>query len=263
MCSLLLSDTNMWRWPVIAGKKAAKSAAKGKVFAIHSKLIAVAARSGSNPDENPVLRDLVEKARKDSVTKEVIERAIARGAGLDKDASEIVEITYEWYAQGGAWVIVRTLTDNKNRTASNIRTAFSKHSGNLWDPGALTAHMFQLVGQIVIETVEDIEEWVIDSGAEDYVIQDGIYTITTPLDALTSSVQYLQDKWCTIASSGREYISAIESEVTDFDQALKLVKLLEVLDEDEDVEKIWTNAIIDDTLRSKVDAYIEEKTFKT
>jgi len=98
---------------------------------MHSKLIALAARGGPNPNENPSLYTAIEKAKKDSVPRDVIDKAIRRGSGLDKDAADIEDITYEGYAAGGVAVIVRTLTDNRNRTASSIRSYFSRNGGNL------------------------------------------------------------------------------------------------------------------------------------
>ncbi len=115
----------------MANKKAASALQKGKIYGMHSKLIAVAAKGGANPLENPTLFTAIEKAKKDSVPKDVIDKAIRRGAGLDKDAAAIEDIIYEGMAAGGIGVIIRALTDNRNRTASSIRSYFNKNGGNL------------------------------------------------------------------------------------------------------------------------------------
>ncbi|MDP5039087.1 MAG: YebC/PmpR family DNA-binding transcriptional regulator, partial [Candidatus Gracilibacteria bacterium] len=125
----------MGRGPVVQGKKAASNAVKQKVFSLHSKLIALAAQKGGDPDLNPALYDAIEKARKDNVPNDNIERSIKKGTGEDKDSSQISEIVYEGYGVGGVAVIVKVLTDNKNRTASNIRHIFSKYGGNMGESG--------------------------------------------------------------------------------------------------------------------------------
>jgi YebC/PmpR family DNA-binding regulatory protein len=119
---------------------------------MHSKLIALAARGGPNPNENPSLYTAIEKAKKDSVPKDVIDKAIRRGSGLDKDAADIEDITYEGYAAGGVAVIVRTLTDNRNRTASSMRSYFSRNGGNLGETGSISSHMFKYRGVITVNS---------------------------------------------------------------------------------------------------------------
>jgi len=132
----------------MANKKAATALQKGKVYGMHSKLISLAARGGANPLENPSLYTAIEKAKKDSVPKEVIEKAIRRGAGLDKDAAAIEDITYEGTGAGGIAIIVRALTDNRNRTASSFRSYFNKNGGNLGETGSLSNHMFKYRGDV-------------------------------------------------------------------------------------------------------------------
>ncbi len=147
----------------MANKKAATALQKGKVYGMHSKLIALAARSGANLLENPSLYTAIEKAKKDSVPKDVIDKAIRRGAGLDKDAAAIEDITYEGMAAGGIAVIIRSLTDNRNRTASSIRSIFSKNGGNLGETGSLSNHMFKFRGVCVIPSGKITEEQIIES----------------------------------------------------------------------------------------------------
>jgi YebC/PmpR family DNA-binding regulatory protein len=127
----------------MANKKAASALQKGKIYGMHSKLISLAAKGGPNPLENPTLFTAIEKAKKDSVPKDVIDKAIRRGAGLDKDAAAIEDIIYEGTGAGGIAIIVRALTDNRNRTASSFRSYFSKNGGNLGETGSLSNHMFK------------------------------------------------------------------------------------------------------------------------
>lgn len=115
----------------MANKKAASALQKGKVYGMHSKLISLAAKGGPNPLENPTLFTAVEKAKKESVPKDVIEKAIRRGAGLDKDVAAIEDIVYEGMIAGGVGIVIRALTDNRNRTASSIRSYFTRNSGTL------------------------------------------------------------------------------------------------------------------------------------
>lgn len=254
----------MWRGPVVAGRKAVQDKARGKVFALHAKLIAIAARWGGNPDDNPSLRDAIEKARKDSVPKDTIDRAIKRGTGEDKEGSEIHEILYEWYGPGGVAIIAKSLTDNKNRTAANMRSIFSKNSGNLGETGSLSAHVFTLTWVIKTSTSwEDAEMMIMESGANDYEADENGFIVYTSREQLSEVAKKLKEANLAIASSSLEFLPNNEVEITDFDQALKVVKLLEDLSDDEDVEKFWTNATIDDILREKVDTFIDEHTFQT
>lgn len=137
---------------------------------MHSKLIAVAARGGPNPLENPTLFTAIEKAKKDSVPRDVIEKAIRRGSGIDKDGAIIEDINYEGMAAGGVGIIVRALTDNRNRTASSFRSYFNKNGGNLGETGSLSNHMFRYRGVFVIPTSAISEEQIIESGCDDYIV---------------------------------------------------------------------------------------------
>ena len=128
----------MWRGPVVQARKNAVNAAKGKVFSLHAKLIALAAQKWWNPDDNPTLAAAIIKAKKEGVPSDNIERSIKKGTGEDTSAEQIVEIVYEWYAPGGVAIMVSTLTDNKNRTVANIRHIFNKYGGNMWESGVVS-----------------------------------------------------------------------------------------------------------------------------
>lgn len=172
--------------------------ARGKVFAIHAKLISLAAKSGGDPAMNPVLYDALEKARKANVPADNIERAIKKGTGADKEGTEITEIIYEGYSPGGVAVVVKTLTDNKNRTAKNMRHTFSQYGGNLGETGSVSSFAFKYQGYIEVSvgmhSIEQWEEWIIESGASDYeFLEDATQVrISTERTDLMGVVKFLK-----------------------------------------------------------------------
>lgn len=253
----------MWRWPVLANKKAASAVQKWKVYGMHSKLIALAARGGPNPEENPSLYTAIEKAKKDSVPKDVIDKAIRRGSGLDKDAADIEDIIYEWYAAWGVAVIIRALSDNRNRTASSVRSYFSRNGGNLGETGSLSSHMFKYRGVITVHTSDINEDTIIESGADDYVTLEDETQLIVLKENFTTVLDFLKSKNISVLSSGFEYLPTLETEVTDFDQWVKVIKLLNDLDDDDDVEKVWTNGVFDDILREKIETFIASHSFRS
>jgi YebC/PmpR family DNA-binding regulatory protein len=134
------------KWHNIKVRKGVQDKIRGKTFTIHAKLIALAAQRGGDPDKNPALTEAIFNAKKANVPADNIDRAIKKGTGEDKSAETILELYYEGYAPGGVGMIVRTLTDNKNRTASNMRHHFSKHGGNLAETGAVSSYGFAYRG---------------------------------------------------------------------------------------------------------------------
>lgn len=258
----------MWRWPTVAGQKEASAKIKGKVFTIHSKLIALAAERGSDPTINTILADAIADAKRAGVTADVIDRAVKRGAGLDKDSQKVEEIFYEGYAPGGVAVIVRALTDNRNRTAPNMRHIFSAFWGNLGETGSVSNFLFDYLGKICIKTPEDIEPFelmLLDMEVEDYAvwIGDESTKIFTSKAYFVSMKTALQNAGYTIIESQLTYQAKNYIEVTEFETALKIYKMLEAFHEDEDVEWIWNNADISDELWKEVEAFIESKKFRT
>lgn len=258
----------MWRGPTVAGQKEASAKAKAKIFTIHSKLIALAAERGSDPAINTTLADAITDAKRSGVTADVIDRAIKRGTWLDKDSLKVEEIFYEGYAPGGVAIIVRTLTDNRNRTAPNMRHIFGAFGGNLGETGSVSNFLFDYCGKIRITTPSDIDSFemmLLDMDIEDYVI--GIDAVETEI--ITSKVFFhsiktsLQNAGYPILHSWLGYYAKNYIEVTDFEVALKIYKMLEAFHEDEDVEWIWNNADISDTLWKEVEAFIESKKFRT
>ena len=256
----------MWRGPVVQQRKNVVNAAKGKVFSIHAKLIMLAAQSGGNPDDNPTLSTAIHKAKKDWVPNENIERSIKKGTGEDKDWVQISEIIYEWYAPGWAAVIVVTLTDNKNRTVANMRHAFSKYSGNMGESGSVSWNFDRRgVLRIAQEWVDDdsLEEAIFETEALDFTTEWDSFKIITEITDVKKVEDFLISKWFEIQKSWVEHVPQTMSEITDFDIALKIIKMLEAFDEDEDVQDVFINADIDDELQAKVLDFIEKNTFKT
>jgi len=252
----------MWRWPVVARKRDAWNAAKQKVYAIHAKLIALAAAKWADPGLNPTLWEAVQKAKKANVPSENIERAIKRGSGQDKDAAEILSITYEWYAPG--WVAL--LTDNKNRTASEMRHIFSKYGGNLWEPGSV-AYQFEKKGMFMIDLskydASELEEMIFETAVEDFFEEDGMMKILTDSTDFWEVSKFFEEKNITLEFAEIDAIPSTTIDITDFDQALKITKLFDALDEDEDVQKVSANMNISPELQQEVHEFIEKNSFKT
>ncbi len=256
----------MWRWPVVQWKKDLSNAAKQKVFSLHAKLIALAATNWSDPELNPALSDAIEKAKKDNVPNDNIERAIKKWAWLDKSSEQVSQIIYEWYAPGWVAVIIQTLTDNKNRTASNIRHIFSKFWWNMWESGSV-AWIFERKWVIYLDKnkidFEKLEEFVFETEAENIIVNNDEIQIICHLDNLKNLWNQLMEKWFKYTDSKLEYIASNEIEISEFDKALKIIKMIEALEEDEDIEDYSINAIINDDLKKEVIDFIEKNTFKT
>ena len=256
----------MWRGPVVQARKNAVNAVKGKVFSLHAKLIALAAQSGWNPDDNPSLAAAITKAKKEWVPNDNIDRAIKKGTWEDKSAAQIVEIMYEWYAAGWVAIIINTLTDNKNRTVANIRHIFSKMSGNMWESGSVW-WMFKRKGLIIVNITKHssdiIEELLMETEAEDYTIEwDYIEIISAP-EMLWDIQNFLESSDISIDMAEIDYIPDTEVEVTEFDSALKITKMIQSFEEDEDVSWVYSNGNISPKLQKEVDEFIEKNTFKT
>ena len=184
------------KWHNIKERKGVQDRIRGKIFTIHAKLIALAARAGGDPAKNPALTEAIRKAKKDNVPEDNIERAIRKGSGQDKDSAAILEVVYEGYAPGGVGVIVRALTDNKNRTAPNMRHTFGAHGGSLAETGAVSSFAFKHVGVCTLSldgrTVESCEEAIIEAGAEDYSIEDDTVRVVTERTDLARVVAALR-----------------------------------------------------------------------
>lgn len=238
------------KWANIRFRKAAQDAKRGKLFTRLIREITVAAREGGgDPDANPRLRAAMDKALTANMTKDNIERAIKRGTG-ELEGVHYEEVRYEGYAPGGIAVLVECTTDNRNRTVSEVRHAFSKHGGNLGTDGSV-AYLFDKVGMITCaaNTDEDqIIEVAASAGAEDVqTLEDGSIEVTTPPDALPQVQHALQAADISIASA--DVIQKAASEVPlDEENGHKVLRLLEALEDLDDVQDVFSNADFPDSL---------------
>ncbi len=231
------------KWANIRHKKAAQDAKRGKIFTKLAREITVAAREGGgDPESNPRLRAAIERARKFNMPKENIERAIKRGTG-EIAGETFEEVTYEGYGPGGVAIIVKCLTDNRNRTAAEVRHAFSKHGGNLGTSGCVS-WMFERKGVIVVPADSYDEETVmltaIDAGADDVVSEDGKFVIYTQPSELEAVRKGLIDTGIEIEEAKLDLIPTTTTRV-EGETALKVLKLLEALEDLDDVQEVYSN----------------------
>ncbi len=256
----------MWRWPVVEKKKSASNAAKQKIFWLHAKLISLAAQKWWDPDLNPSLFDAIEKAKADNVPNDNITKAIKRWTWEDKDSALISEIIYEWYWVWWVAVIVKTLSDNKNRTASNIRHIFTKYGWNMWESWSVS-FIFDKKWLLVIDlekfSKDEIEWLVFETDVEDFSFEDNTARVITTVEDFIWVKKFFEDKSYSFIDASISYIPNTTAEVTEFDKALKLTKMFEAFHEDEDVESVYLNMIIDDKLQQEVYDFIEKNTFRT
>ncbi len=256
----------MWRWPVVAKRRDAVNAAKWKVFSVHAKLIAIAAGKWWDPDWNPALAAAIYKAKKEWVPNDNIDRAIKKWTGEDKSAAQIVEVVYEWYAPGGVAIMVSTLTDNKNRTVSNIRHIFTKYWWNIGESWAVS-WMFHRKWVIFVDPTkhdyDNVEEIVFETNAEDIIKEDNYIKIITSVEDYMSVEKTLEEKGIEIMESKLDFVPDNDTEITDFDKVLKFKKMLEAFEEDEDVSLVSSNEAISEELDKEVEEYIEKHSFKS
>jgi YebC/PmpR family DNA-binding regulatory protein len=256
----------MWRWPTVQAQKEAGAKIKSKVNAIHAKLVSLAAERGWDPKENNALAEAITDAKKAGVTIDVIERAVKRGAGLDTSEKKVEEIFYEGYLSWGVAIIIRALTDNRNRTAPSMRHIFSGYGGALWETGSVSNYLYDYKGQLILKTPTDFDAFelaLLDTEAEDYRNEWEMTTIWTDRTTLANVKKSLEWAGYTFESSSFAYIPKNYSEVTDFDTALKVYSFLEAASEDEDIEAIWNNADISDDLWEKCREKVEASRFRT
>ena len=244
------------KWANIKHRKAAQDAKRGKVFTKLIREITVAARMGGEDQEsNPRLRDVVRKALVANMTRDTIERAIKRGAG-GQDGANLENIRYEGYGPGGVAVMVDCLTDNRNRTVSEVRHAFSKCGGNLGTDGSV-AYLFSKQGQLLFapETDEDrLMDAALEAGAEDIVSQDdGSFDVLTSPEAFESVLNALQQAELTPVQAEITMIAST-SAAMDLDGAQKLLRLTDMLEDLDDVQSVHTNADIADEVMAQLDA---------
>ena len=230
----------------IKHKKEKNDAAKGKIFTVIGREIAVAVKEGgADPANNSKLRDVIAKAKANNMPNDTIDRGIKKAAG-DANADNYERITYEGYGPNGIAIIVETLTDNKNRTAANVRSAFTKGNGSVGTPGCVS-YMFDKKGQIIIDKEEcemdadDLMMLALDAGAEDFAAEEDSYEITTAPDDFSAVRETLEAAGIPMASAEVTMIPQTYTELTDEEDIKKMNKLLEMLDDDDDVQNTYHN----------------------
>lgn len=233
------------KWHNIQAKKGKADAKRAKVFTKIGKELMVAVKEGgANPDANPRLRDVIAKAKANNMPNDNISRSIKKASGELGDVT-FEEITYEGYGPAGIAVIVNALTDNKNRSAGNVRHAFTKHGGNLGSTGCVS-FMFQKKGQMVIEKKDGLDEdeimmMALDAGAEDFEAEDEVYVITTAPEEFGTVREALESQGLEFLETEVKMIPDTYTEI-DEETSTKFQKLLDQLEDDDDVQDVYHNA---------------------
>jgi YebC/PmpR family DNA-binding regulatory protein len=233
------------KWANIKRKKGKTDAARGKVFTKLGKEIMVAVKEGGpNLDANSRLRDAVAKAKSNNMATDTITRAIKKASG-DTDGASFEEIIYEGYGPSGAAVIVQCLTDNKNRTAGDVRHTFDKYGGNMGTSGCVS-FMFEKKGVLAIEKQDDMDEdelmmMALDAGAEDFTADEDIYEIITSPEDFSSVREVLEKNGLEFAEADLSMIPSTYVSL-DNDTAGRFEKLVDMFDDNDDVQNVWHNA---------------------
>jgi YebC/PmpR family DNA-binding regulatory protein len=237
------------KWATTKHKKAVVDARRGKMFARLVKNIEVAARvGGGDPAGNPTLYDAIQKAKKNSVPNDNIERARKRGGGEEAGGADWQTITYEGYGPNGVAVLVECLTDNRNRAASEVRIAMTRNGGNMADPGSVS-YLFTRKGVVTLEkndlTEDDVLTAVLDAGAEDVNdLGDSFEVISEPTD-LVAVRTALQEAGIDYDSAEAGFQPSVSVPV-DVDGARKVFRLVDALEDSDDVQNVWTNVDLSD-----------------
>ena len=233
------------KWSSIKHKKGAADARRGKLFSKLSRAIIVAAREGGpDPDGNVALATAIQKARDNSMPKENIERAIARGAGSGADSESYETVTYEGYGPGGVAVLVEALTDNRNRTAAEVRHTFSKNDGNLGESGVV-AWLFERKGVVLVNADSaDEDELTLaaaDGGADDVTVEGSSYQVTCPPEDLATVRAALEAAGIETESAEVTMIPKTTVQIEAESAAKKLLRLMDALEDNDDVQDVYAN----------------------
>ena len=239
------------KWANIKHRKARQDASRGKVWTKVIREITVAAKDGPDPNDNPRLRLALEKANAANMPKDTIKRAIEKGSGTG-ETGELEEIVFEGYGPGGVAILVETMTDNRNRTVSDVRHAFSKYGGNLGTDGSVS-YLFKKLAIIHLSknlSEENLMEVVIESGAEDFSEEDDFYEVTTEANVFNNVLDVFKEKKI-------EYIDAqltLRADTLvplDNDMSEKVLNIMEFMDDLDDVQEVHTNAEFPDNFEVK------------
>jgi YebC/PmpR family DNA-binding regulatory protein len=232
------------KWASIKHKKAIVDSRRGAQFTKLARAITVAARDGGgDPDSNATLENAILKAKAGSMPKDNIERAIAKGTGEGGDADAIETILYEGYGPGGVALLVETLTDNRNRTGADVRSMFTKHGGSLGEPGSV-AYLFDKKGTILIDASgysEDDLMVAVEAGAEDISTDEGVFEIVTALADFTVVRRALEEAGVEMQSAELSYRPSSLVPIEHESQVVKLMKLIDVLEDNDDVGAVHAN----------------------
>ena len=230
----------------IKHKKEKNDAAKGKIFTKLGREIAVAVKEGGpDPTQNSRLKDVIAKAKANNMPNDTIDRSIKKAAG-DANAVNYESVTYEGYGPNGIAIIVEALTDNKNRTASNVRNAFTKGSGNVGTPGCVS-YMFDKKGQIIISKedcsmdADDLMMIALDAGAEDFVEEEDSFEVVTDPDSFSQVREALEAENISMAQAEVTMIPQTWVELSDEGDIKNMNKTLDLLEEDDDVQEVYHN----------------------
>ncbi len=233
------------KWSSIKHKKGAADAKRGKLFSKLSRAIIVAAKEGGgDPSGNLALQNAIEKAKSYSMPKDNIDRAIAKGSGADADASAFETVVYEGFGPSGVAVIVEALTDNRNRTASDVRHTFSKNDGNLGGSGAV-AWLFERRGVVLVDAEgvdeDDLTLAAAEGGAEDVALDGSSFEITSAPESLSSVREAVEAAGFTVDSAELTMVPKTTVEVDDEADAKKILRLIDQLEDNDDVQDVYAN----------------------
>ncbi len=235
------------KWANIKHRKAAQDAKRGKMFTKLIRELVVAAKSGALPEDNPRLRAAIDKALAANMTRDTIDRAIARGAGAN-ETDNMEELTYEGYAPGGVAVLVEVMTDNRNRTVADVRHAFTKRNGNLGTDGSV-AYLFNRKGRLSFAPgvdEEQVMEAALEAGAEDIELaDDGSVEVLTPWEDF-GAVKSSMEEAGLVADDGEVTMIATTTVPVDAQGAEVVMGLVEMLEDLDDVQNVYTNVDIPD-----------------
>lgn len=236
------------KWSTIKHKKGAKDAKRGAVFSKLARVIEVAAKGGANPDMNFKLKLAITKAKEANMPNSNIDKAIQKGSGVNKDAVSIEEASYEGLAPGNVGVIVQTVTDNKNRTVSEIRHIFSKHGGNF---GTSVSWQFENTGILQVAKPNNLEEAelaIIDSGAINFEDAGDVLEVYTKPKDLDKVKTNLESAGLNIKSTSLELVSKNKTIIKDRSMAKKVINFLELLENHNDVNEVYSTLDIPDDI---------------
>lgn len=242
------------KWATTKHKKAVIDAKRAKSFAKLIKNIEVAAKiGGPDPAGNPTLADAIQKAKKTSVPNDNIDRAVKRGAGLTGDAIDYQTIMYEGYGPGGAALLIECLTDNRNRAAAEVRTIMSRNGGTMADPGSV-AYNFSRKGVIAITktdglTEDDVLLAVLDAGAEEVIDRGGGFEVITDPSELVEVRKAVQEAGIDYDQAEAEFVATVSVE-PDLETAQKIFRLVDALEDCDDVQNVFTNVSLTDEVEA-------------